>query len=109
MPTLRFLPDAYTPCARIYPAFFVALPLGVPILAWWPVEPSGWKAVWALIVAAGGAALLSQVGRDAGKRKEPGLFQRWGGNSTTGMLRHRAPNQVVFWRRNEKLRRHGVV
>ena len=103
---MKFVPDAYTRYARIYPAFLVVLPLGVAVLAWVGIEPSGWKGLWALIVAAGGTALVSQVGRDAGKRKEAALFQRWGGKPTTRLLRHRdAPNQVLLKRRHEILGR----
>jgi len=36
------------------------------------------------------SALLSQLGRDVGKRNEPALFARWGGAPTTVMLRHRS-------------------
>ena len=34
-------------------------------------------------------ALLTQLGRDAGKNKEKGLWDSWGGKPTTQLLRHR--------------------
>jgi hypothetical protein len=37
----------------------------------------------------GGTVLLAQIGRRAGKKKQPELFERWGGKPTTRGLRHR--------------------
>jgi hypothetical protein len=46
-------------------------------------------------VAAGGTLLLSQLGRDGGKRKERELFERHGGRPTERSLSHaHAPNKT---------------
>jgi hypothetical protein len=96
--------DTYTRRARLYPALLVVLPLGIATLAWFPEGLVGWGTLWGLVVWSGGTALLSQVGRDKGKAKEPGLFEQWGGMPTTRMLRHRhAPNSVTLARRHKKL------
>ena len=50
--------------------------------------PSGLLAVLALATFVL-AALTAQLGRDRGKKKEPDLFDDWGGKPTTAMLRHR--------------------
>ena len=57
-----------------------------------------------MLVFCGGMYLLAQLGRDMGKRKEPGLWKSWGGAPTTRKLRHRdAPNKVTLARQHEKL------
>jgi len=98
------LADAYTARARLLPALIVALPLGIATLAWFPNGVLGWGAIWALIVWSGGTVLLAEVGRDAGKRKEPALFASWGGTPTTRLLRHRdAANRPLLARRHDQL------
>jgi len=96
--------NAYVRRARLEPALIVALPLGLATLAWSPGGVFGWGLVWSLFVFCGGTALAAQVARDSGKRKEPVLFQMWGGKPTTRLLRHRdAPNKIVLLRRHQKL------
>lgn len=103
MELARFL-DQYTVRARLLPALIVALPPCIATLVWFPDGLHGWGAVWALIVWSGGTFLLAEIGRDAGKRKEPRLFQLWGGKPTTRLLRHEgAINRVLLTRRHAKL------
>jgi len=98
------LADAYTVRARLLPALITALPLGIATLAWFPTGILGWGAVWALIVWSGGTVLLAEVGRDAGRRKEPGLFASWCGKPTTRLLRHRgSTNTPLLVRRHARL------
>ncbi len=98
------LPDPYTVRARLLPALIAALPLATATLAWFPNGILGWGAIWALIVWSGGTVLLAEVGRDAGKRKEPELFASWGGKPTTRLLRHQgATNRPLLARRHAKL------
>lgn len=97
--------DTYTRRARLQPALLVALPLGIATLAWFPHGLEGWGALWGLIVWSGGTALIAQIGRDWGKKKEVKLFEMWSGKPTTRMLRHRdAPNKVILERRHKKLK-----
>jgi len=51
------------------------------------------------------ASLLSQIGRDAGKRRQDQLFASWGGKPTAVMLRHRtkAFNRHTLARYHAKL------
>jgi hypothetical protein len=81
--------DAYTIRARLWPALLVALPLGLTTLALLLGSFQAWDALWSLIVLSGGTALLAEIGRDFGKKKEPRLFQLWCGKPTIRMLRHR--------------------
>ena len=98
--------------ARLAPAPLVALPVALATFAWFPDRVGVWGAVWALVGWAGGSALLAQIGRDAGRRKESRLFETWGGKPTTRILRHREPekNVVLLERRHKKLKAlmHGV-
>lgn len=41
-----------------------------------------------MLIAFGGLLLLSQIARDAGKRKEPRLFATWGGMPSITIFRH---------------------
>ena len=81
--------DAYTLRARVQPAFMVVLPLGILLFALLPKLPLFVSAFIGLIGAAGGAAVVAQLGRELGRRKEPDLWKSWDGPPTTRLLRHR--------------------
>ena len=97
--------DPYIRRARLQPGLLVALPLALAVLAWSPAGLTGWGVLWSVLVWSGATALLTQVARDRGKRKEPELFRQWGGKPTTVLLRHRDnPNLVLLDHRHAKLR-----
>ena len=81
--------DPYTFRARIQPALVVALPLGFMMFALLPGHHLFVAAFFGLIGAAGGTAVVAQVGRDKGSKKQPGLWKSWDGPPTTRLLRHR--------------------
>ena len=81
--------DLYTFRARIQPALAVALPLGFLMFALLPGHHFFVTAFFGLLGAAGGTAVLAQVGRDRGSRKQDELWESWGGAPTTRLLRHR--------------------
>jgi hypothetical protein len=96
--------DLYVRRARLQPALLVALPIALAVLAYFPTGVVGWGILWSLLVWCGGTALLAQIARDPGKRKEPELLARWGGKPTTRLLRHRdASNKALLARRHAKL------
>jgi hypothetical protein len=97
--------DTYTLRARLLPTLVVGLPLGLAALAWFPRSQSWWGPVSGLVIGAGGLALLAQLGRDWGKRKQGKLYDLWGGAPTTRLLRYRDPlnNQVLLARRHARL------
>ena len=96
--------DKYTRHARIAPALIVVLPWALATFAWFPAELPGQGLLWSLLVGGGGTALLAQVSRDRGRRKQTELFEQWGGKPTTRLLRHRdAPNSVKLERYHNKL------
>ncbi|MCZ6776816.1 MAG: hypothetical protein O7D34_10210 [Ignavibacteria bacterium] len=103
---LRYLPDAYTRRARIFPVTLVALPLALVAVAWFGDELANLDegVLYGLLVWGGITMLLAQVGRGAGKNKEPKLWAAWGGAPTTQLLRHRGKtNKVVLKRWHKKL------
>lgn len=100
----EFLPDTYTRRARIYPFLVAALPLALATLVWFPDKLIGWSAFGSVFVWGGGTALIAQLARDWGRKKQPRLFETWDGKPTTRRLRHRdTDNKVILARRHKKL------
>lgn len=81
--------DRYTYCARLLPALIVLLPFLILLFIASPI----FGAITGLFSAIGLSValifLVAQCGRDAGKRKEPKLFDTIGGKPSTRLLRHR--------------------
>lgn len=99
------LTDSYVRRARLQPAMIVALPLALTTLAWSPSGVAGWSLLWSVFIWCGGTALLAQVGRDAGFKKQDYLYGSWGGKPTTRLLRHHnTKNKAILERRHQKLK-----
>lgn len=81
--------DTYSLKARLWPVLLHFLPLGLAVIAWFPEKFAGWGLLLGVATPCGLTALLTELGRDQGKKKEPWLFERWGGMPTTQLLRHR--------------------
>lgn len=94
--------DAYSIRARLWPALLTALPLGLLTYAVLPGDLFDEAALGGLFAWCGGAYLLAQIARDAGKRKEEALFKSWGGAPTTRHLRHRRANDKLLLRRRHR-------
>ncbi len=88
MSLIDLLTDPYDRKARLYPALVLLLPIAATAMVFLAVELGLSEALIFLAVSCGGAFLLSQLARDAGKRKEPGLWKSWGGPPTDVMLSH---------------------
>ncbi len=97
--------DRYTFWARFLPAAVMLLPAGLALAAWFPNGFDGWSLLVGLMASGAGAMLLMQIGRDAGKKKEPGLWALWGGQPAVAMLRHRDKrlDRLTRLRYHEKL------
>lgn len=96
--------DQYDRRARLMPALIVILPAALAVIALAPGAVLGWSGGVALIVQAGGSFLLAQVVGDVGKRKEPALFESFGGRPTEMMLSHRhCTNKILLAERHRKL------
>ena len=106
MPAAGFLPDEYTWRARLVPELLVFMPLALTILMWTPGVPTSWETLWSIIAAGGGTVLLSELGRDMGKRTQSRLFDEFGGRPTELALTHRhAKNTHLLRIRHEALLR----
>lgn len=96
--------DRYTYKARIAPVFIVAVPAFLAALAWNSGDLASWKMLISVFMASGGAGLIAQISRHAGKSREPALFRSWGGAPTTRRLRHgMADNPIMAERRRAQL------
>lgn len=104
---LAMIFDRYTLYARVLPAYIVVCPAGIAFAVIYGSVSliellSATTFAPALI-----AAVLAQIGRDAGYRKQSNLWERWGGPPTTQILRHRASkiNPALRARYHDQLRR----
>ncbi len=86
---LKITLDPYSRKARLYPALLTTLPLVLVVLSF-TRDPGTIGLPLSVATTCGFALLLAQLGRDLGRRKEPALFQVWGGTPTTQFLRHRS-------------------
>jgi len=88
-PVLGVLTSPYDRKARLQPALLSVLPLLLlAVIASLP-DRSYMLAAAGVMIYCGVAMLLTQIGRDRGKRLEPALFSDWGGKPSVAMLRHR--------------------
>ncbi len=96
--------DRYVFQARLMPTLTVAFPVAVLAAVVVPVDELGLKALSGLVTMVL-MTLLAQIGRDAGREKEPGLFRAWGGKPSTRKLRHRDSdlNQLTLAKLHERL------
>lgn len=97
--------DAYTFEARLLPVIITSLPIGLVVIALFPLKFLGWGLLAGLITSSGVGMLLAQMGRDLGKNKEKHLFDQWNGKPSTFILRHRSGilNPITLKRYHEKL------
>ncbi len=85
---LMFFLNPYDRKARFQPVLFVLLPIFIVIILLVPDFDLIWTAIGGLVIFSGSCMLLTQLGRDRGKRLEPRLFHVWGGKPSVAMLRH---------------------
>jgi len=106
MTPLLDITSPYARRARLKPALIVVLPLALAVLAWSPDGLKSLTALWSLFVWAGGTALMVQIARDRGRRKEKDLFSSWGGKPSTQLLRYAGcENPVLVTRRHASLQK----
>jgi hypothetical protein len=97
--------DKYTLNARLYPALIVFLPIGFTVAGFFPEKFTGFDFLIAIITTFGLSFFLENLARDQGKKKEDGLFQKWGGKPTSLMLRYKDTllDQTTIKRYHRKL------
>ena len=80
--------DIYNLKARIYPSFIVLFPFLFLAIFYITNIKEYFHYVTAFATIGLFSYLLSQLGRDKGKLKEPELYKLWSGKPTTQILRH---------------------
>ena len=98
--------DTYTLQARLTPVLIAVFPIAIALTTWLPGQSATWNFLGTVILSFGLTALLAQVGRDRGKRKEPELFASWGGVPTTRMLSYQRTSlgRLTLNRYHDKLK-----
>lgn len=100
MPQFAFL-DEYSRRARLLPPMIATLPAVLAAAVWLPVLTLA-PIVTVLFSSFGLGVLLSELSRDAGKRREARLWASWGGSPTLRRLRLRGdcdnPDARDRWR-----------
>ena len=83
------LTDSYDRTARLYPGLLGMLPLITLVAMLYGSQLSPVTRVVMMAASCGGLYLMTNLGRELGKRLEPKLFKEWGGKPSTQLLRHR--------------------
>jgi hypothetical protein len=81
--------DPYERNARLYPALLALFPLIAMVIGLYGPKASTLSNILITAGSCGGLFLVTNLGRESGKRLEPKLFGEWGGKPTTQLLRHR--------------------
>ncbi|MFN3806622.1 hypothetical protein [Asticcacaulis sp.] len=105
MVKLDLLVNRYERKARLFPALLVTLPIIVASLSFISLEDWTAAPIVTFVASIGVLFLLANIGRDAGKSAEEGLFRKWGGKPSTFVQRHRD----MTLDRHTKHRCHSVL
>ena len=89
MNPLYLIKDGYERKARLYPALLLISPVLIVLVGLASAKLSTLESLGAAAVGCGGAFLLTQLARDAGKKCEKSLFDAWGGMPSIAIFRHR--------------------
>ena len=81
--------DGYERKARLYPALLLIAPVVATGVAMLAARLSALQSICAAVLGSGGAFLLTQLARDAGKNAQKALFEKWGGPPSVAIFRHR--------------------
>lgn len=89
MNALNLITDGYERKARLYPALLLVAPIVITIVGIASTKLSTLESSAAALAGCGGAFLLTQLARDAGKKREKQFFEEWGGLPSVAIFRHR--------------------
>lgn len=89
MNPINLITDGYERKARLYPALLLVSPIVITIVGAASTKLSTLESLAAALAGCGGAFLLTQLARDAGKKREKQFFEIWGGLPSVAILRHR--------------------
>ena len=85
---LKSLFDQYTLNARVKPVFVLFFPLLVSIMVWFPETRDSYKTIISLLATFGILTFFSNIFASIGRKKEPSVFKKIGGNPAALLLRH---------------------
>lgn len=89
MNPLNLVTEPYDRQARLYPALLLVAPIVATGAGLLSSNLTAFQSFGASAAGLGGAFLLTQLARDAGKKGEKGLFEKWGGLPSVAIFRHR--------------------
>lgn len=89
MNPLSLITDGYERKARLYPALLLVAPIVITIVGVASTKLSTLESLATVLAGCGGAFLLTQLARDAGKKCEKQFFEVWGGLPSAAIFRHR--------------------
>jgi hypothetical protein len=89
MSLLNLINERYDREARLYPALLLIAPAVITGVALFSAKLTALQSLTTTLAGFGGAFLLTQLARDAGKNGEPSLYKRWGGMPSIAIFRHR--------------------
>ena len=89
MNPINLITDGYERKARLYPALLLVAPVVIALIGVASAKLSTLESLGTVAAGCGGAFLLTQLARDAGKKRERALFEAWGGMPSVAILRHR--------------------
>jgi hypothetical protein len=85
---VNLVTDGYERKARLYPALLLIAPIVITIVGMFAGKLSALESFATVVAGSGGAFLLAQLARDAGKERERAFFESWGGLPSVAVLRH---------------------
>ena len=89
MTPINIITDVYERKARLYPALWLISPVIATGAALLTAKFNILQSLAGGMVGCGGAFLLTQLARDAGKKREASLFAKWGVLPSVSIFRHR--------------------
>src|SRR5271170_428316 len=105
MNPINLITDGYERKARLYPGLLLVAPVVITLVGVASAKLSTLESLGTVAAGCGGAFLLTQLARDAGKRCEKDLFEAWGGMPSIAVFRHRDSLIDVL----TKARYHGCL
>lgn len=89
MTPINLITDSYERKARLYPALLLIAPAVIMLIGVTAGRFSRLESFGTALAGCGGAFLLTQLARDAGKKCEKAFFEAWGGMPSIAVFRHR--------------------
>jgi hypothetical protein len=89
MNPINLVTDSYERKARLYPGLLLIAPVVITLIGVASAKLSKLESFGTALAGCGGAFLMAQLARDAGKKCEKRLFEAWGGMPSVAIFRHR--------------------